>query len=64
VIVALFTARFGVRMWMTQHPQKGETLAVAADALLLFGAATVAVARAEMWVRCKRLVAAGAGAAA
>ena len=35
----------------------------ASDALVLFGAATIAAARIEMWLRCKRLIAAGAGTA-
>lgn len=61
LIVGLFAARFGLRAWMAEHPGQGEDWVTATDALVLFGAATVIVARLEMWLRCRRLIAAGAG---
>ncbi len=61
LILGLFVVRFGVRIWMQEHPGQGQAFAVAADGLLLFGWTTVIVARLEMWLRCRRLIAAGAG---
>lgn len=58
LIAALFVARYGLKIWMAQNPAKGAGLALATDGLTMFGAATVAVARAEMWLRCRRLMAA------
>ncbi len=63
LIVAVFAIRFGLRFWLEEHPQKGNQLLVATDALLLFAVGQIAVARIEMWLRCKRLIAAGAGVA-
>ncbi len=63
LIVAVFALRFGLRFWLQQHPQKGGPFLAAADALLLFGVGMIATARIEMWLRCKRLMAAGAGTA-
>jgi apolipoprotein N-acyltransferase len=60
IIVALFAARYGLRAWLGQS-QKGDTVALATDALLLFSAALILVTRLEMWLRCRRLIAAGAG---
>ena len=61
LIVAVFAVRYGLRFWLTQNPHKGGQALVATDALLLFGVGMIAVARIEMWIRCKRLMAAGAG---
>ena len=61
LILGLIAARFALRYWIAQNPGKGDNLASAADALVLFSFATVIVARLEMWLRCKRLIAAGAG---
>ncbi len=61
LILGLFAARFALRYWISLNPGKGENFANAADALVLFGFATLIVARLEMWLRCKRLIAAGAG---
>jgi len=61
LILGLFVARFALRYWIMQNPGKGQNLAAAADALVLFSFATLIVARLEMWLRCKRLIAAGAG---
>ena len=61
LILGLFVVRFGVRIWMQEHPGQGQAFAAAADGLLLFGWTTVIVARLEMWLRCRRLIAAGAG---
>ena len=61
LILGLFAARFALRYWLGQNPGKCHSLAAAAHALVLFGFATVIVTRLEMWLRCKRLIAAGAG---
>jgi hypothetical protein len=61
LVLVLFGVRFGVRMWLQEHPQPGGGLVAASDALVLFGVAVVMVARLEMWLRCRRLIAAGAG---
>ena len=63
LIVAVFVLRFGLRFWLMQNPHKGGQALAATDALLLFGVGMIAVARIEMWIRCKRLMAAGAGTA-
>jgi hypothetical protein len=61
LIVAVFALRFGLRFWLMQNPHKGGQALVATDALLLFGVGMISVARIEMWIRCRRLMAAGAG---
>jgi hypothetical protein len=61
LIAGVFALRFGLRFWLEQNPHKGGQALVATDALLLFGVGMIAVARIEMWIRCKRLMAAGAG---
>jgi membrane protein CcdC involved in cytochrome C biogenesis len=61
LIVALFAVRFGLKMWLGQSDTRGVQAVGAADALLLFGVGMIAVARIEMWIRCRRLMAAGAG---
>jgi hypothetical protein len=60
---SVFALRFGLRFWLQAHPQKGGPLLAATDALLLFGVGMIATARIEMWLRCKRLIDAGAGTA-
>jgi hypothetical protein len=61
LILAVFALRFGVKTWLDEHPHKDAWAAIAADGLLLFGVGGISVARIEMWIRCKRLMAAGAG---
>ncbi len=61
LILGLFALRYGLRYWLQEHPQKGDTLVNATDALMLFSCAMLIVARVEMWIRCRRLMAAGAG---
>jgi hypothetical protein len=63
LIVAIFALRFGLRFYLQEHPTKGTGAVAATDALLLFGVGMIAVARIEMWIRCRRLMAAGVGAA-
>jgi hypothetical protein len=65
LIAAVFAARFGLRFWLDQNPHAklGVDAVVVTDALLLFGVGMIATARTEMWIRCRRLLAAGAGAA-
>jgi Na+/H+ antiporter NhaC len=61
LIVALFAARLGVRYWLQEHPQKSGALATAADDVVILGVVAMLVTRVEMWLRCRRLIAAGAG---
>jgi hypothetical protein len=61
LIVAIFALRYGLRVWLVEHPQHGVQATAAADALLLFSVGMLSVARIEMWIRCKRLMAAGVG---
>jgi len=61
LILAIFGLRYGLNAWLLQNPHKGALAVDAADALLLFGVGALGVARIEMWIRCKRLIAAGAG---
>lgn len=61
LIVAVFALRYGLRFWLLQHPGKGAQALVATDALLLFSVGMISVSRIEMWIRCRRLMAAGAG---
>jgi lysylphosphatidylglycerol synthetase-like protein (DUF2156 family) len=64
LIVTLFAVRFGLKMWLSQGNAQNTHSAQAVgatDALLLFGVGMIAVARIEMWIRCRRLMAAGAG---
>jgi hypothetical protein len=61
LIVAVFALRYGLRFWLLRHPGKGAQTLVATDALLLFSVGMISVSRIEMWIRCRRLMAAGAG---
>lgn len=61
LIVAVFALRYGLRFWLLQHPGKGAQALVATDALLLFSVGMISISRIEMWIRCRRLMAAGAG---
>jgi hypothetical protein len=63
LIVAVFALRYGLRFWLLQHPGKGAQALVATDALLLFSVGMISVSRIEMWIRCRRLMAAGVGTA-
>jgi hypothetical protein len=60
MILVLFAARYALRFWIGQSAQK-EVVILATDALVLFSAALILVTRLEMWLRCRRLIAAGAG---
>ena len=53
--------RFGLKMLLDQSNIRSVQAVGATDALLLFGVGMIAVARIEMWIRCRRLMAAGAG---
>jgi hypothetical protein len=61
LIVAVFAIRYGLRFWLMEHPSHGVEALVATDALLLFSVGMISVSRIEMWIRCRRLMAAGAG---
>jgi hypothetical protein len=56
LILLLLAARYGVITWAHTHPDHGGWAVVAADAALLFGYATLIVARLEMFVRCRKLM--------
>jgi hypothetical protein len=60
IILALLVVRQAIRTWAMSHPDKGGVAVAIADAAFLFGFATLIVARLEMWVRCRKLMAAGA----
>jgi hypothetical protein len=61
LILAIFGLRYGLNAWLAENPYKGALAVEVADALLLFGVGVLGVARIEMWLRCKRLIAGGAG---
>jgi hypothetical protein len=61
LIVAIFALRYGVKFWLQSHPSRGPEAVTATDALLLFSVGMLSVARIEMWIRCRRLIAAGVG---
>ena len=58
LILALYVGRYAVVAWAQSHPDQGGTAVVIADCALLFGFATLIVSRLEMWLRCRRLIAA------
>jgi hypothetical protein len=64
LILGLYVARQGVKTWALSQPRHGETAIMAVDGLLLFGFASVIVARLEMYLRCRKLLAEGGAAAA
>lgn len=63
IILALYVGRYAVLTWAGSHPEQGATAVLAADGALVFGFATLIVARLEMWLRCRKLMTAGASAA-
>ncbi len=64
IILGLFMARYAVMTWARTHPDHGGIAVIVADGALLFGFATLIVARLEMWLRCRKLMEAGAASAA
>ena len=63
LILGLMVARYAIRAWAQTHPDKSGFAVAIADAVFLFGFATLIVARLEMWVRCRKLMANAAQAA-
>jgi membrane protein CcdC involved in cytochrome C biogenesis len=63
IILGLLVARYAIRTWATTHPDKGGIAIAVADAAFLFGFATLIVSRLEMWLRCRKLMAASTPAA-
>ena len=63
LILALFIARYAVRTWTQTHPDHSGIAVAIADAAMAMGFATLIVARLEMWLRCRRLMAGAAAAA-
>jgi hypothetical protein len=63
LILALLVARYAIRTWAATHPDKGGIAVAIADAAFLAGFATLIVARLEMWLRCRKLMARSAPAA-
>lgn len=60
LILVLYVGRYAVVAWAQSHPEQAGTAVAAADAALVFGFATLIVARLEMYVRCRKLMAAAA----
>ena len=58
LILGLMVARYAIRAWAQTHPDKSGVAVAIADAVFLFGFATLIVARLEMWLRCRKLMAA------
>ena len=63
LILVIYVGRYAVVTWAQTHPDHSGTAVLVADAALVFGFATLIVARLEMWLRCRRLMAAGVPAA-
>jgi len=63
VILGLLVARQAIRAWAVSHPDKGGMAVAIADAVFLCGFVTLIVARLEMWLRCRKLMAGTATAA-
>jgi hypothetical protein len=57
LILGLYVARYAVVAWAQSHPDHTGAAVIVADGALLFGFATLIVARLEMWLRCRRLMA-------
>ena len=66
LIVAVFALRFGLRFWFASQPGQGHThvAVLATNALLLSTVGVLSAQRIEMYLRCRRLLSAAAGAAA
>ena len=63
IVLGLMVARYAIRAWAQSHPDHSGVAVAIADAAFLFGFATLIVARLEMWLRCRKLMAAGVSAA-
>ena len=57
LILALLVAKYAVRAWTQTHPDTGGMAIAITDAVFVFGFATLIVARLEMWLRCRKLMA-------
>jgi membrane protein CcdC involved in cytochrome C biogenesis len=55
LIIGLLAVRYALRLWIAESG-KGASLVTLSNALLFFGFAMLAVARVEMWIRCRRLI--------
>jgi hypothetical protein len=58
IILGLMVARYAIRAWAQSHADHAGITVAIADAAFLFGFATLIVARLEMWLRCRKLMAA------
>ena len=58
LILVLYVGRYAVVAWARSHPDHSGTAVLAADAALVLGFATLIVSRLEMWLRCRKLMAA------
>ena len=63
LVLGLFVIRQAVRTWAMSQPRHSEIAIVVADAATVLGFATVIVARLEMYLRCRKLLANGGVAA-
>ena len=61
LILALYVGRYAVVMWARTHPDSNGTAVLVADCVLVFGFLTLIVARLEMWLRCRKLMAEALG---
>jgi len=63
LLLVLYVARYAVISWAQSHPEQASNAVMAADSALVLGFATLIVSRLEMWLRCRKLMAAAAPAA-
>lgn len=62
LILVLLIGRYSVRAWATTHPDHSGVAVAVADAVMAMGFVTLIVARLEMWLRCRKLMAGAAAA--
>ena len=58
LILGLYVVRYAVQTWARTHPDHSGNAVLAADAAMVLGFATLIVSRLEMWLRCRKLMAA------
>jgi hypothetical protein len=63
LILVIYVGRYAVMTWAQSHPEQAGLAVMAADSALVFGFATLIVSRLEMWLRCRKLMAAAVPAA-
>ena len=58
LILVLYVGRYAVLAWARSHPDHSGNAVLAADAAMMLGFFTLIVSRLEMWLRCRKLMAA------